>query len=345
VSSTQFATDGNGTVVGSNQPRDYAYGRERMPSVATLPTDYRFTGQKLDGTGLVYMNARYYDPQLGTFISPDSLVPDATSLADYNRYLYAHGNPMRYNDPSGHCIGQGQKGWDSAENGQCYFEAHNIADLGGLDYIQKYFGGGYKSVDQWLNTALTDPGLDNNFLHPHSDSLYQSWCGGAGLRGQGGCSGSYTANPMGPQTFPLPDVTLPDCSKVDCTSLLINNSVVGLDKASVYAAGGAVSVQSVAFGCAAIGFIPCVGAAEGVAGTLATVSTVASVVGTGLTAVQVVRNQAPAKDLAVSLTSTLLGAQGSAYFGNAGASTGVAKLVGAATGFGASLLQEQYDTK
>jgi len=88
--------------VGGNQPRYYAYGRERTASLAALPTDYTFTGQKLDGTGLVYMNARYYDPQLGTFISPDSLVPDATSLADYNRYMYASGNPVKFVDPTGH---------------------------------------------------------------------------------------------------------------------------------------------------------------------------------------------------------------------------------------------------
>src|SRR5258706_187072 len=82
--------------------------------------------------------------------------------------------------------------WDSQGNSQCYADAYNIANLGGLDYIQKYFGGGYTSVDQWLKTALSDPGLDNNFLHPHADPLYQAWCGGAGLSGQAGCGGSHT---------------------------------------------------------------------------------------------------------------------------------------------------------
>ncbi len=48
------------------------------------------------------MNARYYDPQIGQFISPDSLVPDPTVLIDYNRYAYARANPLRYFDPNGH---------------------------------------------------------------------------------------------------------------------------------------------------------------------------------------------------------------------------------------------------
>ena len=61
-----------------------------------------FTGQKEDGTGLLYYNARYYDPALGNFISPDSLVPDAGMVVDYNRFLYARGNPLKYSDSSGY---------------------------------------------------------------------------------------------------------------------------------------------------------------------------------------------------------------------------------------------------
>jgi RHS repeat-associated protein len=94
-----------------------AYGRKRSGTTTftcgsgnSLPTAPRghptFTGQKLDGTGLQYFNARYYDPQLGTFISPDTLVPDPGVVFDYNRYMYVRGNPMLFIDPSGHdsCI-------------------------------------------------------------------------------------------------------------------------------------------------------------------------------------------------------------------------------------------------
>ncbi len=50
----------------------------------------------------MYFNARYYDPALGQFLSPDPLVPDPAFLLDHNRYLYARGNPLKYTDPSGH---------------------------------------------------------------------------------------------------------------------------------------------------------------------------------------------------------------------------------------------------
>lgn len=62
------------------------------------------TGQKRDGAGLLYMNARYYDPQLGAFISPDTIVPDAGLVIDYNRYAYSRANPLKYNDPTGHFV-------------------------------------------------------------------------------------------------------------------------------------------------------------------------------------------------------------------------------------------------
>ncbi|MDQ3705891.1 MAG: hypothetical protein M3437_11825 [Chloroflexota bacterium] len=38
-------------------------------------TKLNFTGQKLDSTGLLYYHARYYDPSLARFASPDTIVP------------------------------------------------------------------------------------------------------------------------------------------------------------------------------------------------------------------------------------------------------------------------------
>ncbi|MCA9368511.1 RHS repeat-associated core domain-containing protein, partial [Candidatus Kaiserbacteria bacterium] len=70
--------------------------------VGTPATDYRFTGQKADGTGLYYYNARYYDPVIGQFVSPDTLVPEPGRVFGYNRYMYALGNPLKFNDPSGY---------------------------------------------------------------------------------------------------------------------------------------------------------------------------------------------------------------------------------------------------
>jgi RHS repeat-associated protein len=107
LNSTALATRGGAT---NGQERYYAYGKDRL-ATATVPTDNRFTGQKEDGTGLVYMNARYYDPVTGQFVSPDTLVPDATNLFDYNRYMYVRGNPLKYTDSTGHFTEEQLAGW------------------------------------------------------------------------------------------------------------------------------------------------------------------------------------------------------------------------------------------
>ena len=79
----------------------YAYVAEHS-ATDDVKTDHTFTGQKSDATGLMYYNARYYDPALGTFVSPDSMVPNPARVIDYNRFLYARGNPLKYSDPTGH---------------------------------------------------------------------------------------------------------------------------------------------------------------------------------------------------------------------------------------------------
>jgi hypothetical protein len=50
----------------------------------------------------MYYNARYYDPALGLFLSPDTIVPDAGRIIDYHRYGYVRNSPLKYTDPTGH---------------------------------------------------------------------------------------------------------------------------------------------------------------------------------------------------------------------------------------------------
>jgi RHS repeat-associated protein len=71
-------------------------------STGTLPTDKKFTGQRLDNTGLYYYNARYYDPGIGRFISADTIVSDPSNPQSLNRYSYCLNNPLKYIDPTGH---------------------------------------------------------------------------------------------------------------------------------------------------------------------------------------------------------------------------------------------------
>ncbi|MBF0367092.1 MAG: hypothetical protein HQK50_16070 [Oligoflexia bacterium] len=82
-------------------------------------THHRFTGQyKDDDTGLYYFEARYYDPTIGRFITPDPLFLNdpqkcLKSVRECNLYQYAGNNPIKYNDPTGLII----KIWNEALTG------------------------------------------------------------------------------------------------------------------------------------------------------------------------------------------------------------------------------------
>ena len=103
---------------------DRRFSRRGQPRVLRLRRRARRVGNSADGqdvhgtegsdaTGLLYYNARYYDPTLGTFISPDSLVPDPGRVIDYNRFLYARGNPLKYTDPSGSASDEAIREWEA----------------------------------------------------------------------------------------------------------------------------------------------------------------------------------------------------------------------------------------
>jgi RHS repeat-associated protein len=59
--------------------RYLAFGDTRY-TWGDTPTSARFTGQREDDTiGLYFYNARYYDPSLGRFVQPDTIVPQPES--------------------------------------------------------------------------------------------------------------------------------------------------------------------------------------------------------------------------------------------------------------------------
>jgi RHS repeat-associated protein len=99
LGSTSLATDVGGAKVA--RVLYYPYGEERYRE-GTLPIDYQFTGQRKEGFGLYDYQARFYDPYLNRFISPDTIIPDTSNPQDWNRYAYVSNNPLKYVDPTGH---------------------------------------------------------------------------------------------------------------------------------------------------------------------------------------------------------------------------------------------------
>jgi RHS repeat-associated protein len=98
------------------------YGGVRWSSGA-MPTDYAFTGQKENTyVKLIQMGARWYDPEVGRWISPDTIVPDPANPQTLNRLAYALNNPLRYIDPTGH------EGCDTNNIGACE-DPEELAEL------------------------------------------------------------------------------------------------------------------------------------------------------------------------------------------------------------------------
>ena len=69
--------------------------------------DIAYPGHKYDAAlGLIYMQARYYDPVIGRFYSNDPVgtlehLKTPNGIHGFNRYAYANNNPYKYIDPDG----------------------------------------------------------------------------------------------------------------------------------------------------------------------------------------------------------------------------------------------------
>jgi RHS repeat-associated protein len=68
------------------------------------PQPFRYLGRYGivdDGTGLYYARARYFNPQLGRFLTKDTATSKDNDGQSLNRFVYALNNPLRFRDTSG----------------------------------------------------------------------------------------------------------------------------------------------------------------------------------------------------------------------------------------------------
>jgi hypothetical protein len=131
--------------------------------------------------------ARYYDPHSGLFVSPDTLVPDPTNVWDYNRFAYGNLNPLKYNDPTGHCSATAPKQGDydsqlaysqaQAEHTRCWGWVATIRHhWHNTDYWDNHFydaEGFFAAVE--TNPAYDSALLGQLFLGYMQSEEYQAW--------------------------------------------------------------------------------------------------------------------------------------------------------------------------
>ena len=84
---------------------DYTPYGAAVQGLSGSPNGPGYTGHVNDpDTGFVYMQARYYDPAMGRFLSIDPVSPVPSNSFNFNRYSYGNLAPVTYMDPDGRVV-------------------------------------------------------------------------------------------------------------------------------------------------------------------------------------------------------------------------------------------------
>ena len=136
LGSTTLITDATGETVWSGAVTPFADQESSDDGESVL-----FTGKELDhDTGLYYFNARWYDPELGRFISEDPI------RDGQNWYIYCGNNPIKYTDPTGLLFGIDDFLFSAIGN------LTGLRDDGIWEGTKQNFVESWKSVGGTLNT-------------------------------------------------------------------------------------------------------------------------------------------------------------------------------------------------
>ena len=81
------------------------FGETSIHGNSALKNEICYTGGIYDeSTGLCYLNARYYDPENGRFLTEDTYRGELNDPDTLHLYAYCKNNPVNYVDPSGHSV-------------------------------------------------------------------------------------------------------------------------------------------------------------------------------------------------------------------------------------------------
>jgi RHS repeat-associated protein len=180
----------------TGEVRYTAWGADRLTSGST-PTSFKYTGQRQEsGIGLYYYGARWYDPALGRFTQPDTLVPNPGDAKAFDRYAYVLNNPLRYQDPTGHCttLANGDADWEG--DGACWGLAYSIYGLGSGTEQEQFTNDWRVSPDAWLRDIASAGYATTQYLQPFHDKYRGSFDGRTGLT-----QGTPNEGPPPPDVF------------------------------------------------------------------------------------------------------------------------------------------------
>ena len=124
---------------------------DQSPEVLAMRDNAKgFIGERFDtDAGLQYLNARYYDPELGLFIQPDWFEVTQPGVGT-NRYSYSFNDPINRIDPNGNQADDTLEEEDDADR------RYGLVDLFGIGTIAK---GETAAIVAGMKQAGSDPDI------------------------------------------------------------------------------------------------------------------------------------------------------------------------------------------
>lgn len=131
-----------------------------------------YTGGIYDSTtGLYYLNARYYNPEDGRFLTEDTYRGETKEPDTWHLYAYCKNNPVNYTDPSGH---KGKKVIYYAKRGHGFNKQAKKSPFyknNQVDFISVIMESTFKKIWKRLPSSMSELYL---YLHGGVSSLYFS---------------------------------------------------------------------------------------------------------------------------------------------------------------------------
>ena len=154
--STRTLTGGSGTI--SDEITYDAFGRVRERT-GNSEIAHQYTGEQFDElTGLTYLRARYYDSEIGRFLSVDPFPGFLSVPLTQHGYSYVENDPVNKTDPSGY-VAAISYGGISAEFTSGSFGSVLGSAVGGF---QGFGGAGLVFVAEVLDLSSTVGTIDFN---------------------------------------------------------------------------------------------------------------------------------------------------------------------------------------